>query len=402
MLKFLDKWYRVLLARPIPERLRTVLLGMAMLVQELRRDQVQERAAGLSYWTIVAIVPVLILAAVIMRAMGLEATPIRELLIRTLRAGEVAEVGRTIDQWIEALDFGGLGALGLFGVLWTGSRIFFQAEQAYNHLWRSEIRRGLVGRLLLFYAGVTLTPLLLSWSFHLTESLPVDPSFTARLQPTLLSTGLFVGAIRLLPDRHVKWGPALGGGLASGFLFETAKAGFGSYLRLLGTEESSTRLYGSLGLLPIFLLWVNLVWLIVLSGAKLAFVLQNRRLLHVQEERRLRGETPLQPDAFFALKLFHEIGRQFLDKKGPTTTGALSVEIRVEPDEILPVLEGLAQVGLLQQVGDGWVPNVPPDRITVGEVIRRYRGLLHPGVEEDALLEELRGGEVMQRMVCPP
>ena len=396
----LDRWYRRLLQQPLPPGLRAILLGAATLVRELRRDQVPARAAALSYWTIVAVVPVLILAAVILRAMGLEATPIRELLIRTLLAGEVAEVGRTIDQWVEALDFRGLGALGLLGVLWTGSRIFFQAEQAYNHLWRSEIRRGLVGRLLLFYAGVTLAPLVLSWSFHLTESLPVDPSWSSRLQPTLLSTGLFVGAIRLLPDRQVRWGPAVGGGIASGFLFEIAKAGFGGYLRLLGKEESSARLYGSLGLLPIFLLWIYLVWLIVLSGAKLAFVLQHRRLLRAQEERRLRDHAPLQPDAFFALAVFRLVGRRFLAGDGPTDAAAISLALHVEPEELQPVLDTLARIDLLHCAAEGWLPSLPPDRIPAREIVRRYRGWVHPGVSEDTDLAPLMAGEEWDRAAC--
>lgn len=394
-----DHLYERLLQKRLPRALRSPLEAALLLYREVTADQLHVRAATLSYWSLVAMVPVVVLAAVVLRALGMEATPIRELLFRTLLAGAVAEVGTTLDKWVENLDFGGLGIAGLLGVLWTGSRIFFQAEEAYNHLWGVPVRSGLVGRLLLFYAGVTLGPLVLAYGFHLTEALAVDPNLLSTLSPILLSTVAFVAAIRLLPNARVRWFPALLGGLISGVLFELAKLAFSNYVDVLGTRDSNAAVYGSLALAPIFMLWLYILWFIVLTGVEIAFVVQHWEELRLGAARRLADARPVHPDGWFALDTMLMLGRLFQQQGGPVSTSDLASRMGRDELLMLPVLQVLEEGGLLASTERGWLPARPLDQLPLREVVETWRSLTLPEGEKSVLLTEVLKGPLMGRSI---
>ncbi len=396
----LDRLYAWQKRMPLPAPLRTLVEGALLLWREVTHDQLLVRAATLSYWSLVAMVPVLLLAAVVLRALGMEATPIRELLFRTLLAGAVQEVGTTLDSWVESLDFGGLGIAGLLGVLWTGSRIFFQAEDAYNHLWGVAVRKGMMGRLLLFYAGVTLGPLVLAYGFHLTESLAVDPNLLSTLSPIILSTVAFVAAIRLLPNAKVRWMPALVGGLTSGIFFELAKLAFSAYVDVLGTRDSNAAVYGSLALAPIFLLWLYILWLIVLVGVEIAFVAQHWKELHLSTDRRLRADHVVYPDGWFALDILLNLARLFREKGGPVLLPDLAERTAHEELLLTPVLEILEEGGILAATERGYLIARPLERLRLREVVESYRSLTLHVAEDRSLLSELLSSARMERTVA--
>ncbi len=396
----LDRLYQQVLERRLPRWVRTLFEAVLLLVREISKNQLHIRSATLSYWSLVAMVPVLVLAAVVLRALGMAATPIRELLFRTVLAGAVQEVGSTLDGWVENLDFAGLGIAGLLGVLWTGSRIFFQAEEAYNHLWGVPLRKGLVGRLLLFYAGVTLGPLVLAYGFHLTESLSVDPNVLSTLAPIVLSTTAFVAAIRLLPNTKVRWTPALAGGLISGVLFELAKLAFSAYTGILGTQDSNAAIYGSLALAPIFLLWLYILWLIVLVGVEIAFVVQHWEELRASAARRLRSDHVVYPDAWFALDILLSLVRQFRESGGPVPITALATKMGKEELMLMPVLQVLEEGGILASTERGYLPAKPVENLLLREVVENYRALTLPLGGSTGLLGELLNEKRMGRSVA--
>lgn len=375
MLDTLDRFYRRLTLLRLPRWLHAFLLGLVMVARKMSADHVHVRAASLAYWSLVALVPVLVLAAVVLQALGMTATPIRDVMFQTLLAGAVSEVGDTLDQIVENLDFRGLGIAGLLGVLWTGSRIFFQAEDAYNHLWGVEVRRPVLGRLLLFYAGVTLGPLVLAYGFHLGDSVSLNRGFITRLSPLFLSTGAFVAAIRLLPDAKVAWRPAVVGGLLSGLLFEGAKMAFNAYTSLLHTEDTNAAIYGSLALAPIFLLWLYILWLIVLVGVELAYVVQHWQELRMVTEERIGNKRSRYPDAWMALQCMWVVAQRFSSGEGPVPEGVVAQTLKVDSLLVGPVLAVLSEAGLTVRTETGWMLALPPEQLPLRTVVERYRGL---------------------------
>lgn len=395
-------YHRVVLRPATPRWLAWALKVVALVAREVARDQVPVRAATLSFWSLVAIVPVLVLAAAAVAPLGGEqAALIRKLLYGALLASEVESIGAEVDSWLSAVDFTKLGIVGLLGVAFTASRIYFSMEEAYNVLWNVRERRSLLVRLGIFYMGVTLGPLLLVLGIALTVRMggAVDVVWIERFVPVLLTSTAFVGAIKALPNTVVRWGPAVVGGVASALAFEAAKLGFGAYIAVLGAGSVAAAIYGSLGLFPIFLLWLFVVWTIVLLGVELAYVAQRLPDLMETEDRLLRGGEPVrhQPDALFAVQCLLVIARNWSLGKGPTPEPAVTHELRSEPVCVCAALDVLESAGILAESEQGYLPAVPPDEVTVREVIRRYRQLTLPAVADEAI-----GSDVVQGLLDAP
>jgi membrane protein len=233
---------------------------------------------------------------------------------------------------------------------------------------------------MLFYATVTLGPVILAWGFLQTHRLQaaVDVSSLDRLLPVGLSTIAFVLALRSLPDTAVRWGPALTGGLVTAVLFEVAKVGFGQYTTVLGAADTAAKIYGSLGLFPVFLLWLYVLWTIVLLGVEIAYVVQRREDLGNAEERRLAGTRRGMPDAFFALQVVMVVGRRYLGGGGPSPEPVVTHALGCEPPVCQEALDYLEEAGVLARTAEGLLPALPLDVVTGGEVLRRYRARTRP------------------------
>jgi len=151
-------------------------------------------------------------------------------------------------------------------------------EREINLIWGIRRRRPLARRVLVYLVGLTAGPVLLGASISLTtwligESLAVVPirktqsEVILRMLPFVFGTAGLTLLYKVVPSRHVRWGPALVGGLTCGLALEAAKYGFAWYLTQVNTYQL---IYGALAALPVFLLWIHLCWVIILSGAAIS------------------------------------------------------------------------------------------------------------------------------------
>jgi len=163
----------------------------------------------------------------------------------------------------------------------TAALVTATIERELNAIWGVARRRPLAHRLLVYALGLTAGPIIAGAGISLTtwlvaQSLAIVPvrGLTAEVLLKPLSFLFSMIALTLLyafvPSRHVAWRHAAIGGLTAAFAFEAAKYGFAYYLSKVPTYEL---VYGALAALPVFLLWLYLCWLIVLSGAVIAATL---------------------------------------------------------------------------------------------------------------------------------
>jgi membrane protein len=145
---------------------------------------------------------------------------------------------------------------------------------------------------------------------------------------------------QIVPDTHVNWRAALGGGLAAGTLWELSKLGF---------TWASTRLfrygavYGSLGALPVFLLWLQVGWVIVLLGCKVAYGLQNARALR---EERTQLEVSGLGRELLGLRCMLEVARAFLKGEPAPSAETLAAGTMSALGAEQEVLNRLTEAGL--------------------------------------------------------
>jgi membrane protein len=255
-------------------RLRDLLLYANRRLEQERLPQV---AGSLTFTTILALVPILTIALAIFTTFplfnsfraSLEAYFIQSLMPKT--------IANTILGYLNmfAAKATRLSAFGAVGLLLTAVAMLGMIDRAFNHIWRVKTSRPLTQRIIVYWAIVTLGPLLIgvsisvtSYLFTATNGVVLKVPFIGAVFYTLVSIALTMGAFTLLymvvPNRYVDWRDAAWGGLVASVAFEIAKRIFALFVTQFPTY---TVVYGALAALPIFFVWIYVSWLITLVGA---------------------------------------------------------------------------------------------------------------------------------------
>lgn len=245
--------------------------------QRFRQDRCPRVASALSFTTLLAIVP---LTAVTLAVLSLFPvfsswmTVIQDFIYSNFvpTAGEVVQ--KYLTQF--AAKAGRLTTVGLAFLVVTAILMMATIEEAFNDIWRVTNRRKPLYRFLTYWALLTLGPILIAVSLTLTSKFFIALPLSAATERTLLSVmvgevlplALEIGAIVLLytvtPSAAVRWRHALAGGVFAVLLLEIAKRLFAASMKYFTTYQV---IYGAVAVLPIFLLWVYISWVIVLLGA---------------------------------------------------------------------------------------------------------------------------------------
>jgi membrane protein len=247
------------------------------LAQRLREDRGFETAGSLAFTSLLALVPLvavaLALAMSFPRYERAAAALARFASAQLLPAGS-ALVTQQIGAFAERA--GALTSVGLAFLVATALMLMLTVDAALNRIFRVQRHRHLARRLLVYAAVLTLGPALIGASLYMTSFLVVnslgffDLDEYRRNVLGLLAFLFTCAALTLVymvvPYRHVALRHAAVGGIVAGVAFEFAKRGFGLYVAKLPTY---TLVYGAFAIIPLFLLWLYVSWVVVLFGATL-------------------------------------------------------------------------------------------------------------------------------------
>jgi membrane protein len=380
---------------PVHARLLELVHAGVVLTRESIRDRLHVRAAMLAYWSSVAVVPTLLLAMALTGPLGLvdqSRDAVLTFLYDTVLASSVAEVGAALDMTIARVNLRALGVVGVVGIMSIGAQLFFNVELAYNDIFHVRVRRSRLMRITLFYAALTLAPMALAWGFVMTARLGPAAGLMSVAAPVILTAVVLVCGIRLLPCAAVSWRASLAGGLASALLFEGAKVGFGLYTNMLGASGNMAQIYGSLALLPVFLLWLYVLWIIILFGVEVAFVIEHYRPL-VDEQRRHLVDLYAphrRPDAFFALQVMLVVSARYLEAAGASSSEQVADRLGVSLLHAQNAMDLLEDAGMLVETDDGrFLPAIPPSHLTGAQVLAAWTQLSAPVTEAPLLAAQV-------------
>lgn len=246
--------------------------------QRFLADRGANNAAALTYTTLFAVVPMMTLTFSMLSAVP-AFEGMGEQIQRFVFSNFVPSAGETVQQYLREfttqarqLTWAGVAVLAV-----TAYLMLVTIEKAFNTIWRVRQPRRGVSSFLLYWAILSLGPILLGAGFAISTyiaSLSLISGPEALLgartllafMPLLFSVAAFTLLYASVPNARVPLTHALWGGLFTAVLFEVAKALFGQYVRLFPGYQL---VYGAFAAVPLFLLWVYLSWLIVLFGAEL-------------------------------------------------------------------------------------------------------------------------------------
>jgi membrane protein len=276
--------------------LRRVPAFFVALARRLWEDRLTQAAGALTYTTLLSLVPLLTIALALSTAF-----PVFDTLVTNLQnyildnflpdTGNVDALTEHIAQFTARtgqLTAIGLCVLGVIAVI-----MMLTVDETINRIFRVERRRSLLQRVLVYWAVLTLGPVLIGAGVSMTSALVVGSFGLINLDWVgeavlgwlpFVSTWLALTLLYILvPNRAIPVANAMVGGLLAGIAFELAKRGFAVFISHF---PAYTLIYGTFATLLIFLIWLYVSWLVVLAGATLTAMLTEFR---IQESTRMRS-----------------------------------------------------------------------------------------------------------------
>lgn len=254
---------------------------ISFITRHFRANDCTSRAAALTYTSLLAIVPLMTVSFWI-----LSAFPVFEELSKPVEdfifANFLPSSGQVVQNYL--LNFANQASrLSLFGIIFliiTSLLLMFNIERALNQIWRVRAARRATAKFLLYWAVLSLAPVLMGVSFAVSSYLITLPLWSATvgflginqgwllsLAPFVLTTITFTLLYVVVPNCRVVFWHGLVGAFIAAVLFEIAKDSFGLYFQFFGNYHL---IYGAFAAIPLFFLWVYLVWNIVLLGAEIS------------------------------------------------------------------------------------------------------------------------------------
>ena len=270
-------------------RVRAVLYLWRLCVQVLtqwQRDRCPQHAAGLSFQSVLSVVPALAVVFAAVRATG--ALEAESALIDFLSSEFIPlsrqEISSKLLSWSENISFQSMGIVGLVAVLLIAFVTFNALEQTINLIWRVEKRRAVPRRLATFYLSASIGPLFFGLSLYQAAQFGLTEGWSgAFLSAVLAFLGLFFINF-ILPATPVRASAAAAGALVNTVAVEVAKYAFTAYVASYAMDRYAG-IYGTVAAVPLFLIWIYWSWLMLLLGVEVSHTVQNLHLMESSDRR---------------------------------------------------------------------------------------------------------------------
>ena len=362
--------------------------------RRLKEESLQQVAASLTFTTVLALVPVLTIALAIFTRFPMFDTFRTSLQAYFIQSVMPKEIANTILNYLTmfASKATRLSVAGAVALIFTSVATMNVIERVFNRIWRVRQERRWIKRILVYWAIITLGPVLVGLSvtlsshvfmaagFMLTER-PMIAALTYTVVSVAVTTCGFTFLYTVVPNRDVEWRDAAWGGMVAGLAFEVAKRVFAIFIT---TSPTYSRIYGALAALPLFLLWVYVSWMITLVGALLVAALPVVKYERWWHEAVPGGEFV---DAMAILRVLHvacACGDTAL-----VSSGKIRAYTRLGFDEMDSLLEKMTTEGWVgrvnveaplrvqwgKRVSDGndhWVLLANVEKLTLAEVYRKF------------------------------
>ncbi len=243
--------------------------------KHFQEDRSLEEAASLSYTSLLAMVPLLAVIFGVVAAFPVF-SQVSDKLKTFIFTNFIPAAGEQIEPYLNTFlkSVSSLTLPGTIFLIITALLLMFRIEVAFNRIWRVTHARTLINRIVMYWAVLTLGPILTAAAIALSAqkvftTLGLEDGLAPgwnQLGIFFLSWMIFTMFFVLVPNRRVQFRDAVVGALLSTVLFEVAKIAFVSYV----SNANYTVIYGALATIPIFLFWLYIVWAVILFGASLA------------------------------------------------------------------------------------------------------------------------------------
>jgi membrane protein len=379
-----------------PVRFRSALKGLKkkawnsvlIAVKGFKEDNCMLRASALTFYTLLSIVPVMAMAFGIAKGFGFEKVLEKELLTRL--AGQEEAALKIIDfsgKILAETKGGVMAAVGVILLAWAVVKLLGHMEEAFNAIWWVKESRTLIRKFSDYLALLFTAPLLLifSGSFTVFVSTGLTRFFEAVGAPIFLETLvslclkilpfctiwlLFFFLYVFIPNKKVEIKAALVGAVMAGSVYQLGQVIYISFQ--VGVSHYNA-IYGSFAALPLFLIWLQASWILLLVGAEIAFAWESRRFIMDPKDGEYE-EISFRTRKILSLRIALGCVQRFAKAESPLSDSDISTSLEIPLRVVRILLMELVDCNILSEVTTPSGPRFQPardiDSLTVMTVVK--------------------------------
>jgi len=339
------------------KQLRIVILA----VRGFDEDKCQLRASALTFYSLLSLVPVVAMAFGIAKGFGFEKLLEKQLLEKL--SGQEEVIGQVIgfaNSLLENTKGGMIAGIGVVVLFWSVIKVLGHIERSFNDVWEIKEARPFGRKFGDYLSMMLIAPVLVIVSSSvtvfvgtqvelITEKVALLGVFsplihsTLNLFPYLVIWLLFTFIYVLMPNTKVNFGSGLLAGIVAGTIFQVVQLLYISFQ--VGVAQYNA-IYGSFAALPLFLIWLQISWLVVLFGAEISFAHQNVDTYEFEaDSKQISGAHK----KLLSLHIAHRVVNTFSAGKTPLTASEISHALEIPVRLVRQIIYELVQSGILSE-----------------------------------------------------
>jgi membrane protein len=414
IVQFLNTDIWRLQANKLPPRRSFWIRQLRIFLLAIRRfnvDKCELRASALTFYSLLSIVPVVAMAFAVAKGFGVEKILGEQLIAKLEGHEEVAErIIGFAQSLLQNTKGGAIAGVGIVVLFWTVIKVLGNIETSFNDIWGVKTPRAMGRKLADYLSVMMICPVLLITASSITVILTTQIALMVerlsflgyladiiilvlKILPYAVIWLVFTFIYAFMPNTKVELKSAVWAGILAGTIYQLVQL---VYIRFQIGVAQYGAIYGSFAALPLFLVWLQLSWLIVLFGAEISFAHQNVATYEFEADC-LKVSYAFK--RMVALMITYLCVKKFLNAEMPPTAGDISRELEVPIRLVRSVLSELTQAKLLSEVcldhreDAAYQPACDIDRLTVAAVIER---LDQQGIDTVPIAESINLNKVRE------
>jgi membrane protein len=349
-------------------------------------DKVQLRASALTFYSLLSIIPVVAIAFAIAKGFGLDQN-LEQLVAKEFQTQpEVLNWLLTVaSNALQKTRGGPIAGVGIIILFWSAMSLLDQIESSFNHIWQIRSSRPWYRKFTDYLTIMLIAPVfmilsssitVLDLSDFITKSSILDffkPifNFLLKFAPYLLTWFALTVLFIIMPNTKVKFVPALVSGIVTGTILQVLQW---LYIDLQFGISKLSSIYGSFAAIPLFVLWLQGSWIIVLLGAELSFANQN--VSRYEYESEALNVSQYQKKAL-VLMIMNRIIRNFTTGEKPITAEDISGTLKIPVRLVRDILQDLSNAGLVSVIHENeheerlYQPAMDINKLSISYVLNR-------------------------------
>ncbi len=366
-----------------------VLRVLVLSVREFTKDKCVLRASALTFYTLLSIVPILAMAFGIAKGFGLDRV-LEERVREQFQAHDevVSQVITFARNMLNNTKGGLIAGVGVILLFWSVIKVLGNIEQSFNEIWGIQKPRKLARKFSDYLSFMLIGPVMFIMASSMTIAVTSQVKkivlahaylsffsqpilISLRILPFAVLWGLFTFMYLFMPNGKVNVRSALIGGILGGTIYQVVQWAYITFQ--IGINRYNA-IYGSFAALPLFLMWLQLSWLIVLYGAELAFAHQNVDTYEFEQDC-LRISASFK--RLVTLAVAHLCVKKFQQGMPPPKAAEISHELQTPIRLVNEILYDLIGAGIFLEVkGNGdkdvaFQPAFDINKLTLQETVTR-------------------------------